>query len=94
MLKEAGFTTASHALSCYVLIGYKNGSFIDTFEKAEKRLIDTMKAGFVPFAMLYRDKLGRANPEWEPFQRLWSRPAIIASRFPQYLKADKKVINQ
>jgi hypothetical protein len=76
MLLEAGFTKESHTLACYVLIGYRG----DTFEKAEKRLNDTIKAGFVPYAMLYRDEEGKTDPEWGRFQRLWARPAIIAAR--------------
>lgn len=73
MLEEAGFSRNNHNKGCYVLIGYKG----DTFEKAEKRLQQTMNAGFVPYAMLYRDKLGNANQEWRRFQRAWCRPELI-----------------
>lgn len=73
-LLSAGFTTASHTLRAYVLIGYPK----DTFDKAEQRLIQTVKAGFMPMAMLYRDKSGKVNQEWAKFQRVWARPAIIA----------------
>lgn len=76
MLKEAGFTLKSRKACCYVLIGYKG----DTKEKAEKRLTDTLKAGFMPFAMLYVDRQGKTQPGWDNFQRLWTRPAIIVSR--------------
>jgi hypothetical protein len=94
LLREAGFTVASHTLNAYVLIGYQEKYHKDTFEKAEQRLMDTMKAGFMPFAMLYKDDSGKENEEWRRFQRLWSRPAIIASRFPEYLKSKKEVQNE
>ena len=73
MMMEAGFTRSSHALCCYCLVGYKG----DTFEKAEKRILQAMEAGFTPFAMLYRDKQGNVEKEWTKFQREWARPAII-----------------
>jgi hypothetical protein len=63
----------NHKLRCYVLIGYKR----DTFEKAEKRLVNTYKAGFLPMAMLYRDEKNEVNKEWRRFQRKWARPAVI-----------------
>ncbi len=74
MLLGAGFTTTSHALRCYVLIGYRG----DTFEKAEKRLRESIDAGFMPMAMLYRDTKYDVDPEWRRFQIQWARAAIIA----------------
>lgn len=41
--------------------GWK-GYHKDTFEKAEARLYDCMKAGFMPMAMLYRDQTGERDP--------------------------------
>lgn len=76
MLQDAGFTTTSHVMSCYVLIGYKG----DTFDKADKRLRDTIKAGFVPYAMLYRDESGKVDPDWRKFQRTWVRPEIVITK--------------
>lgn len=76
MLREVGFTFASHVLCCYVLIGHPN----DTMEKAEKRLRDTVKAGFMPYAMLYKNEKGDADDQWRTFQRLWVRPQIVAAR--------------
>lgn len=76
MLRGAGFTNRGHELRAYVLIGYPK----DTFDDAEKRLIQTLDAGFFPMAMLYRDKTGNTEREWRKFQRTWARPAIIASR--------------
>ena len=76
MLLDVGFTTASHALRCYVLIGYQG----DTFEAAEKRLRETIDAGFMPMAMLYRDETGERDVSWARLQKQWARPAIIAGR--------------
>lgn len=75
-LLRAGFTTTSHTLRAYVLIGWPR----DTFEKAEKRLIDAIRAGFFPMAMLYRDKEGKTSPQWERFQREWARPSIVGTK--------------
>lgn len=79
LLREAGHTVASHAACCYVLIGYVG----DTLEKAERRLIDTIKAGFVPYAMLYRDELGIVPKGWAAFQTQWCYPPIVAAKFRQ-----------
>lgn len=72
-LQDAGFTLKTRKVYAYVLIGHPQ----DTFEQAEKRLQNTFDAGFIPFAMLYRDQEGKKNPEWGRFQRKWARPAII-----------------
>ena len=76
MLREGGFSKASHSAVCYVLIGYPG----DTMEAAEMRLFDTWNAGFLPFAMLYRNEAGEVDVEWKRFQRLWVRPEIICRR--------------
>lgn len=77
-LLAAGFHTTtgkpSHALRAYVLIGQPG----DSFEGAEKRLRDTLAAGFLPMAMLYRDRTGHRISGWAKFQRLWARPALVA----------------
>ena len=80
ILRDAGFTVKSHELGCYVLIGYRE----DTFDAAEKRLIDTIKAGFTPFAMLYRDKDGFVDKEWRAFQREWCAPQIVGAKMREY----------
>jgi hypothetical protein len=72
-LRAAGFTTASHRVRCYMLIGHPR----DTLQAAEVRLRQAMAAGFMPMAMLWHLQ---AADDWRRFQRLWSRPAIIASR--------------
>lgn len=76
MLREAGIKESSHSMCCYVLIGYKG----DTFEKAEKRLMDTIRAGFMPYAMLYRGEDGWRDPKWMRFQREWLRPEIVGAK--------------
>jgi len=76
LLRDGGITKASHRAACYVLIGY-NG---DTMDAADQRLRRTWDAGFVPYAMLYRDKDGIVNPEWNRFQRSWIRPEIVLSK--------------
>ena len=73
MLLDAGFSRASHTLRAYVLIGYPT----DTFDNAERRLTETMDAGFTPMAMLYRDVSGNTSLDWRKFQRQWARPAVI-----------------
>jgi hypothetical protein len=77
-LLAAGFTRGSHALRCYVLIGHPK----DTFDAAEQRLRQMLEIGFTPFAMLWRpstpsEAKWTPRPEWRPFQRRWTRPAII-----------------
>lgn len=75
-LRDAGITAESHTASCYVLIGYRG----DTFDAAEKRLNQTIAAGFLPYAMLYRDEAGQVAREWRQFQREWCRPQIVATK--------------
>ena len=64
-------------MRAYVLIGYKG----DTFDKAEKRLNETLKAGFLPMAMLYRDETGKRDPAWVRFARPWIRPAAMYQKY-------------
>ena len=73
LLREVGISKTSHRAHCYVLIGYPG----DTMEKAEKRLRDAWKAGFFPYAMLYRDNNGNVQNVWIKFQRLWVRPQTV-----------------
>jgi len=59
-------------------MGYRN----DTPEKAEQRLIEIYKLGFLPFGMLYRNKRGEfpePYKEWRVLQHTWTRPAAINS---------------
>ena len=79
LLRDGGITQASHRAACYVLIGYKG----DTMDAADKRLRDTWAAGFVPYAMLYRDRDGIVDSDWRKFQRVWVRPEIVLARLKQ-----------
>lgn len=81
IMRQEGHRFSSHAMCCYNLVGYKG----DTFEKAEKRLTDTIRAGFMPYAMLYRDKDGQVDKEWKKFQREWLRPAIVNAKAKEVL---------
>jgi hypothetical protein len=78
LLKAAGFKIC-HPLRAYVLIGYPG----DTFEKAEVRLYDCMKAGFTPMAMLFRDNTGERDPAWVRFAWPWMRPAAISVKYKE-----------
>lgn len=84
MLRSAGVTAQSHVASCYCLIGYRG----DTFDKAQERMEQTIKAGFMPYAMLYRDAEGKVDKEWSKFQREWLRPAIVSHMFGEVWKTD------
>ena len=78
--RAAGFRPSSHTMCCYVLCGYDG----DSFEDAEKRLVQTMQAGFVPYAMLFRGEDGQYAPEWRRFQREWCRTIITGKKFNEY----------
>ena len=79
LLRDGGFTKASHSAKCYVLIGYPG----DTQTRAETRLRQAWDAGFLPFAMLYRDDGGEVNTAWSRFQRAWVRPEIVVSKLKE-----------
>ena len=82
LLKENGLTIRSRVPRAYCLIGFPG----DTFEAAEKRLIECLDFGFVPMAMLYRDNSGGRVLEWARFQTSWARPAIIWSKYKKYFE--------
>lgn len=63
----------SHVARCYVLIGYLSDNPI----RAEKRLTDVMKLGFMPMSMLYHDKGNPYEKEWKLFHREWANPIIV-----------------
>ena len=48
-------------------------------DAADKRLREAWAAGFMPYAMLFRDEAGITQEDWRKFQRLWARPAITAT---------------
>jgi len=78
LLREYG-VFKGHAVGCYVLIGYNKDSFAD----AEKRLINTMKLGYMPQAMLLNrgDHFDDYNKkQWRKFQRLWANKIIVGKK--------------
>jgi hypothetical protein len=75
MLMAAGFHSC-HPLRAYVLIGYPG----DSIEKAEARLFDCVRAGFMPMAMLSRDETGDRDPAWIKFTWLRACPASIRAK--------------
>ncbi len=76
LFRKNGFNMKSHKLRAYVLIGYPK----DTLENAEERLIDTIKAGFLPYAMLYRDTSGVINKDWQSLRWDYSIHRRVASK--------------
>lgn len=70
-LANAGFRKGSHALRCYVLCGYPK----DSMNAADNRMRQAAQAGFLPMAMLWRDKGGNRDPQWMRFAKAWARPA-------------------
>jgi hypothetical protein len=80
MLREAGISEASHTAGCYILIGYKG----DTYDKALHRIHQTIDAGFMPYAMLYRSEKGIEKPDWRGFQRQWCGSMITAANVAKY----------
>lgn len=78
MLRAAGFLTRSggirHSCRCYVLCGYPR----DTMPEAERRMHAAIRAGFMPMAMLWRDRDGKRDLGWMRFSRSWARPAAMS----------------
>jgi hypothetical protein len=70
LLRFANFTRQH--LRCYVLFGWPK----DTLEDAQNRLVATWEAGFMPMAMLWKNKAGEEDKKWKKLQRNWARPAI------------------
>jgi hypothetical protein len=77
LLLENGFTRPGQNLRAYVLCGFPG----DTIDAAEKRFTETMRAGFLPFAMLYRGRGGERDPDWIKFTWPWMRPAAISQKY-------------
>jgi len=74
LLTDANITMQNRKARCYVLIGFPK----DTIAEAEKRIHETVKAGFFPFAMLWRNDKGYFKQDWKQFQRQWANPIITA----------------
>ena len=77
-LMQAGWLPPkSHHLRAYILCGYEG----DTFQQAETRVEQTIKAGFMPMAMVYRGHDGVKAEGWGKWQRVRANPTIAASEF-------------
>jgi hypothetical protein len=84
MFFSSGFKSKHHSLWCYVLIGYPK----DTIKNAKERLLQTLKLGVMPFAMLYIGKNGKRSDykDWKALQREWNNVRIVASKYNRLLK--------
>jgi len=89
MLNAANITLENRKARAYVLIGYPK----DTFHYAYKRILQTINAGFFPFAMLWRNNKGEFKKEWRQFQREWANNIIIASNINK-LKSQRALKNE
>jgi hypothetical protein len=82
LLRAAGFQgkngEVDRKMRAFVFIGFPK----DTIEDAEKRMWQTLRCGFMPMAMLWRDPRKNARPskEWRTLQRSWARPAAMANK--------------
>lgn len=72
LLQSAGFKPC-WSMRAYVLCGFPK----DTLSAAEQRMHQTIAAGFMPMAMVYRDRNGNKQPAWARWQRQWARPAAM-----------------
>lgn len=63
-------------MSCYVLVGHPK----DTMGQAERRLESVAQLGVMPFAMLWRNEVGKVQKEWQRFQRHWASPVAVGSK--------------
>jgi hypothetical protein len=80
-LREAGklfkfYGIKPYKCRAYVLCGYPK----DSFDEAEKRMWETVNAGFYPFAMAWRNRTGGVDPKWRRFQKTWCRMPIIKTK--------------
>jgi hypothetical protein len=83
LLKAVGMMR-NHQIGCYVLIGYPR----DTIQEAEKRLIETVRLGYFPQAMLYNkgnDQKDGDVKTWRRFQREWANKIIVGSKMKSIL---------
>lgn len=81
IFKAKVLSQASHGVRCYVLMGYRG----DTIKAAKRRLLEVVKTGAFPMAMVYRDKKGNRDQEWVSFAWKWSRPPVIQSMIKEQL---------
>ena len=79
LLRFANFTRQH--LRCYVLIGWPK----DSIDEAEKRLIDTWEAGFMPMAMVYKDKTEHINSVWKNSKEFGADLQVLKLELKKYL---------
>ena len=77
MLGESGILRrGSHAVRCYVLIGYQG----DTHDAAQARCQSVLDLGIMPMAMLMKAEDGSVEPGWKRLQREWANPSILGAK--------------
>ncbi len=89
MLKMAGIIheNKKHKARCFVLIGYPK----DSFKKAEERLNQVIRLGFMPMAMFYRNNKYEFHNKiadkrkWNLFTREWSNPTIVGYKMKKLI---------
>ncbi|MHC4230340.1 MAG: hypothetical protein ACYSW0_23140 [Planctomycetota bacterium] len=74
-LVSSGFKPC-RKLRAFVLCGYPR----DSVDAADRRMRETIEAGFMPMAMLYRNRKGNTVQHWRKFQKIWARPAIMRDK--------------
>lgn len=87
IMRQEGHTFEGHTMACYCLIGYPH----DSFDQAEKRLKDVIRAGFLPYAMLFRGRDGKKDRKWGEYQREWLRQEIVAAKIHEVLGGNSLV---
>lgn len=58
-------------------------------EKAERRVMKTIKAGFMPFPMVYRGKDGYRDHKWIKWANEWLRPQSRAVKVNEVIAREK-----
>ncbi len=85
IMRQEGHKFSSHRMACYVLCNFLPG---DTIEKAEARVVETIKAGFMPFPMVYRDYSGKREQAWKKWAHDWLQPE------PQAMKVNEIIARE
>ena len=60
-----------------------------TILAASRRMRETIDAGFMPMAMVWRDSGGLRSDDWRRFQREWARPAIVGREIMERWRGDE-----
>jgi hypothetical protein len=75
MMWDGGFSPNRQIIRAYCLTGFPK----DTFENAEKRLLDVVRLGMIPMSMLWRNNDGERKQDWIKWNWPWVRAASIKS---------------